>query len=396
MNFWHSLAGEVTVELLTADPAGVLEAIAVQNIPLYQVQPTGELTVTFRIRRRDYRKLKALTRRRGEKLTLKRRLGIYWRIKGLKTRPVLLLGLAFALAACLWIPTRVFFFRVEGNRRVPTGQILSAAEDCGMTFGASRRLIRSEKVKNRLLSALPDLKWAGINTQGCVAVIRVAEKPETVPMEPERDGLCHIVAARDGILTSLTVTSGTALCTPGQAVVEGQVLISGLTDCGIAIKAQAAQGEVSALTARSIRAFTPETRLRRGTPQKKIRRWSLILGKKRVKLWFGSGIWDAECGRMYREYPLCLPGGFCLPVTLAAEELTVSDLWEETLPAEEAQAQLQSFAKNTLLAAMLGGTLQKSTETLSRDQGAYLLTGFYSCREVISRPKWEQIGDMHD
>ena len=34
MNFWHSLAGEVAVELLTADPAGVLEAIAVQNIPL--------------------------------------------------------------------------------------------------------------------------------------------------------------------------------------------------------------------------------------------------------------------------------------------------------------------------------------------------------------------------
>ena len=47
MNFWRSLAGEVAVELLTADPAGVLEAIAVQNIPLYQVQPAGELTVSF-------------------------------------------------------------------------------------------------------------------------------------------------------------------------------------------------------------------------------------------------------------------------------------------------------------------------------------------------------------
>ena len=66
MNFWHSLAGEVAVELLTADPAGVLEAIAVQNIPLYQVQPTGELTVTFRIRRRDYRKLKALPAAEGK------------------------------------------------------------------------------------------------------------------------------------------------------------------------------------------------------------------------------------------------------------------------------------------------------------------------------------------
>ena len=121
----------------------------------------------------------------------------------------------------------------------------------------------------------------------------------------------------------------------------------------------------------------------------------MILGKKRIKLWFGSGIWDTECGRMYREYPLCLPGGFCLPVTLAAEELTVSDLWEERISPEEAQSQLHSFAKDTLLAEMLGGTLQKSTETLSRERGAYLLTGLYSCREVISHTQWEQIGDMH-
>ena len=62
---------------------------------------------------------------------------------------------------------------------------------------------------------------------------------------------------------------------------------------------------------------------------------------------------------------------------------------------EEAQSQLHSFAKDTLLAEMLGGTLQKSTETLSRERGAYLLTGLYSCREVISHTQWEQIGDMH-
>ena len=82
-------------------------------------------------------------------------------------------------------------------------------------------------------------------------------------------------------------------------------------------------------------------------------------------------------------------------MTLAAEELTVSDLWEERISPEEAQSQLHSFAKDTLLAEMLGGTLQKSTETLSRERGAYLLTGLYSCREVISHTQWEQIGDMH-
>ena len=37
-------------------------------------------------------------------------------------------------------------------------------------------MIRSEKVKNSLLQRIPQLQWAGINTDGCVAVISVREK----------------------------------------------------------------------------------------------------------------------------------------------------------------------------------------------------------------------------
>ena len=396
MSFWRSLAGELEAELLTADPPGSLRAIAREDIPLSHVLLTGELTLTFRVRRGDYGHLRSLCRRRGEKLTLRRRIGIYWPIKQLRKRPVLVLGLTFLLAATLWVPTRVFFFRVEGNARLTQGEILAAAENCGITFGASRKQIRSEKVKNSLLSQLPDLKWAGVNTHGCVAVIRVAEKPESTPMESGSTGICHIVSARDGLVTALTATAGTPLCVPGQAVVKGQVLISGLTDCGIAVKAQAAQGEVTALTSRTVWSVTPENRYVRGDAQKKFIRRSLILGKKRIKLWFGSGIWDAGCDRMYQEYPLILPGGFRLPVALAVDTLTVCSIQEDAVSSEEANAQLRAYADQALGQEMLGGTIRQRTETLSQDRGVYGLTGYYSCQEVISRPQWEQIGDTYE
>lgn len=396
MNLWQSLAGEVTARLLTADPMGALEAIAKQDIPLTHIEPTGELTLTFRLRRSDYQQLKKLTQSRGETLAIVRREGIYWLLKKGVRRPVLVFGLAFLLAMCFWIPTRVFFFRVEGNERLPENKILSAAEQCGIAFGTNRREIRSEKVKNRLLSLLPELQWAGVNTHGCVAVIHVSEKPEETQMEEQGQGLCHLVSARDGVVTSLTATAGTALCTPGQAVVEGQVLISGLTDCGRAVKAQAAQGEVTALTGRSIRAVTPVQHLARGENLKKIRRWSLILGKKRIKLWIGSGIWGSTCGRIYKAYPLVLPGGFCLPVALALDEVTQCTVTEAALSQEDAGSLLSAFGRQLLKSEMLGGTIRHCKETLSQNGGLYLLTGTYSCQEVISRPRWEQIGDIHE
>ena len=273
---------------------------------------------------------------------------------------------------------------------------MAAAEDCGLRFGVNRRGLRSEKIKNSLLSIIPELKWVGVNTYGCVAEIRVAEKPPSVPMEQQTNGLSHLAAARDGVIQDVTVTRGTALCAPGQTVTQGEILISGLMDCGITQKATVAQGEVTALTSRSFFAVTPENRLARDCLPKKVTRWSLLLGKKRIKLWIGSGIWGTECDRMYQEYQLTLPGGFRLPVALAADRFCISPLREEAVPEAEAGALLRILSESSLKADMLAGMIQKKQEALSHTAGGYCLTGVYACREVISRRIWEQIGDTNE
>lgn len=396
MKLWTSLSGSIRAELLTADPAGALDAMADAGIVLTDVCPEGMLCLRFSVSRPDFFGLEALAAKRGERLRVLGRLGVFWRIRAVAGRPVLALGLLGLLCLQLWIPTRIFFIRVSGNERIPAGQILAAAENCGLRFGANRRALRSEAVKNSLLSTIPELKWAGVNTKGCVAVISVAEKQPAAAVEPEETGVGSLVAIRDGILKSLLCTRGTALCRPGQAITQGQVLISGYTDCGRTTLAQTARGEAMAYTGRELEVVTPRYLLQKGSETKTVRRYSIVLGKKRIKLWFGSGILGMECGRMYREYPLTLPGGFALPVTWAVDSYQICSLSEMQIPEETADARMRRFAGTYLPQIMTAGKILDASETFAPEQEIYRLSGSYACLESIGRFRREETGETNE
>ncbi len=391
MGFWSTLAGQMVVELTSADLPGAYSAINARRIPLFSVRQSDMLTAQFTIYRRDYKQLSALAEERGETLKLCAKQGVYWSLLSLCSRPVLLCGVTALLFLTLFLPTRVLFVRVTGNQTIPERAITEAAENCGIRFGASRRQVRSEKVKNNLLSLLPELKWAGVNTYGCVAVISVTERE--VQEAADEEGVSSIVACRDGIIEECTVTRGTALCTTGQAVTQGQTLISGYTDCGITILATRAQGEVYAQTIRQISAVTPAiSQVKTGIMETE-HRFSLLLGKKRINLWKGSGIYQGSCDRMYKEYRVTLPGGFELPIALAVEEITYYSGEARALPSQEEM--LTAFAEKYLSGQMTAGTILERDVSVSRQRDVWLLEGGYVCREMIGREKREQIGVEH-
>lgn len=392
MGFWKSVAGLVEVEITSADIAAAFQTINVSGIPVYHVKQTGNLTSRFEIHRRDYQKLSALTKKRGEKLRICRKTGLYWSVKKLVKRPVLLLGLAILLGLIFILPTRVLFVQVEGNHAVPDNRILAAAEECGISFWASRREVRSEKMKNALLSAVPQLQWAGINTYGCFAVISVREKAESAAVQTEKQ-VASIVAARDGLIESITVTRGNALCTIGQVVREGQVLISGYKDCGIYIQATRAEGEVYGKTYRNLDTLTPSVYKKRGDVTQVKQKFSLLVGKKRIILWKDSGIWDTSCGRMYEEYYITLPGGFRLPLAFVRETFTFNEMCEIDTEQAAAENLLTAFADDYVSAQMLAGQILRKSESVFLEDGVYCLKGQYLCLEMIGRVRTEQIGE---
>ena len=157
MELTARLQGMMAVELISADPETTLRYLNDLGIELFHVTQSGDLACRFCIRRTAYPKLCEITQKRGESIRLIRNSRLFLWTSAAKKRAVLIIGILMLLAAAIWIPSRVFFVCVEGNSSVPDRKILAAAEKCGIHFGASRAVVRSEQVKNALLDSVPEL-----------------------------------------------------------------------------------------------------------------------------------------------------------------------------------------------------------------------------------------------
>ena len=394
MNWLSYFTAQLTVELTGADIPGTLRMLSERGITLLKTIPMDDLTVRINIGRKDYPRIREIAEKRGDTLVVRNRIGLYWKFRELLNRPVLILGLCLLLILSAYLPTRIFFVQVEGNVVIPTRLILEKAGACGIGFGASRRAVRSERMKNTLLEAVPQLQWAGVNTRGCVAVISVRERAEEQETaEPSAFG--HIVALMDGYILSCTATKGNLICGPGQAVVEGQILISGYTDTGLCIRAEQAQGEIYGRTIRSLELITPSGTVKKTDKDAEGRKISLLIGKKRINLWKDSGIWDTTCDRMYEEYYITLPGGFQLPMALTVERYVSRELSDAEIPQVEAEQLLESTAKRYLKDQMLAGSIQDSQPEFTAEPGIVQMAGKFDCVELIGVMQRLQIGETN-
>ena len=381
------LSSELQMELLSADPEASLRAVLSAGIDAKEISIEDGLQIRFWIHARDQKLLTQIADKRGDLLRVIDKKGFAWDFRILKKRPVLVLGILFMLIFSLWLPGRVLFVQVEGNITVATRQILEKAAQCGITFGASGWQVRSEKIKNALLEAMPQLSWAGIETKGCTAVISVRER-----LEEKSDGNEHpissIVASKDGVIRQLTVMRGNALCSAGQSVKQGQVLISGYTDCGISVLATQAEGEVFAETNHEISVIMPQKCYLRTGEQRVRKKYGLIIGKKRVNFKNSSGILGVTCAKIYEEKYVTLPGGFVLPLGVAIETWHEYDVQESTCP--DTELLLQTYARGYILQQMIAGSIEHATEDISSDEECFYLTGAYSCCEMIGVTRIEE------
>lgn len=384
------LPGNITAEITSADISSFLNALIANGILLKNIQYCDDLTVRVMISQKQYKQLMILSDKYGAVVKYKGIIGAFQTVNRFRKRPVLMLFLLIVFLLTCYIPGRIFFVSVEGNALVPEKYILEAAQECGIIFGAQRRLVRSEMMKNRLLEKIPQLQWAGINTSGCTAIISVRERSLAEEQTKPNYKVSSIVAERDGIIQSCTVQQGNCLCTVGQAVKAGQVLVSGYLDCGIVTKTTQADAEIKALTFRDLTVVSLYPTTIKGAAQDAESKYSLRIGKKLIKLYKDSGNLDATCGKIYEEEYVYLPGGFRLPIAIVREsEICYNEIGGE-LPVSDGGEWLNEFANDHLKNMMVSGEIISADAEVTLDAGVFCLQGRYACMEMIGRTKYEE------
>lgn len=379
VNIWERLRGVVYVELYAAFPESILNACAQRGLVLRDLERVDSCTLRLTVREGDLDELRTLCQRRQAELKeLDRRGGSRDR-RRMRRRVTLPLSLLLAGALLLWSNSRVWQIEVRGCERLTTGQVLRALSDCGLTEGSRWPGLSQDSIRDEMLLALPELGWMTVNVSGSRAVVTVVERTEKPEIYREDDA-ADIRAKRTGIVSSLRVLNGRPLVTPGSAVTEGELLVTGAMDSlSHPTRYVHAEAEVLADTWYEQTAVCAPGQ-QKGEVQRVIRRFALQFGKKRINFFRWSRKELDGYDKIVHEYRVGVQGLFALPLTLIREDCIAREHLERT----EADAAACAERLREELAGRIDGEILQFRPTASLRDGLSWVSVRAHCRENIA------------
>lgn len=389
------LRGQVTVEVESAAPERVVNLCAAHGIPFWGLTWLSELRLRATIDRAELPRLRQVLTQTDAVLTVVRTKGAPEVWRQYRRRYVLLTAAGLLVLVMALGSTHIWAFQVTGNDTVPTETILRTLEKYGVALGARSR-IRQEELRNHVLLELPDVVWLTVNMRGCTAHVQVVERQR--PPHLYTDGeITNVVAARDGLVTSVQALDGEAQVMAGSTVTAGQVLISGVVDSDRrGYRLLHGMGQVWARTWYELSVSVPLTVREKGRETGAVTRLAVDVGRNRIKIYGKGSMTGPDCDKMTLYHQARLPFGLTLPVTLVTERTVRYAAGETERSLEEARAEgeAQLMAQlRTALAQRDGSLLHHRFDAVR--QGTQLVVTLHAeCEEQIGVSSPLDIQDM--
>ena len=379
------LKGQVTGRVESGFPERVLNLCAEYGVVFWDLRWESPVAFTFTLARRDWKRLRRLTKRVDCDMTALHWEGAPFFAGRLRHRYGLWMGAAACALALFYSSFFIWDFQVEGNETVSRQEILRALEKYGVGFGTYGYGVNSFELRNYLLLELPELSYIAVNVRGCRAYVQVRERVEAPEIISKRSP-GNTVAAKDALVTAIQPWDGEKQVLPGTMVKAGQLLISGVVQNDFAgVRYLRGMGRVYGRTWYELECRVPLTFQRKVYTGENQVRLAALVGKKRINFYFSSSISGDTCDKITTWSKWQLPGGTALPVTVVTETLRPYTLEDASRSVEEAQR-----LADTVLTARLHRCLEEGEvlrrELSSRVEGEMLVVTLSAeCQEQIGR-----------
>lgn len=385
MGALNILRGSVRMEAVGAFPENMLNLLAKAGVSFWNAEPVDACTLRFSVRPKDADRVEAIAQRAmctAKRIKLS---GAPVVRRRLKTRQVLLVSFLVCFAILLTSSLFIWDVDVSGNEDVPTGDIMRALSDAGVDIGSFWPSWSGDSIKNEVLIALPELRWVGVSVDSSRAIIRVRERVEH-PKLVDNDEPHYIVSAATGIVRRIKVYMGTPQVQVGDAVLDGELLVSGLMESAVGGDRYVhAQADIEAATWYELTAAVPIEKTVRSGDADKSSRWAVIIGGERLNLYVSDGKSGTAYQKTVTEYPFSWEGIFTLPITLVREDFLEYDITLENSALTQLQTELEALLTEELIRIVdgRGEVISQSFVTAERDNKFYV-TLRAECSENIA------------
>ncbi len=188
---------------------------------------------TAKLKIKDYKELTQLKREykffKTVKLKVIKKTGVPILANKAKKRCGFTVGACVGLFLFVFLSSHYWIINTPEQGLYTNEHILKAANEVGVFEGMGKNSKNMRLAAYEMMLLLPELSFLSLNTNGCT--IDVALKYKQVAADSlETQGVGNVVASKAGIIRSVEAKAGMVEVMIGEAVTEGDLLITGIWD----------------------------------------------------------------------------------------------------------------------------------------------------------------------
>ena len=223
---WNYFNGYVIISVKGFSWEKFINSVNSEGVSVFDIRIFPSHT-EMKIPLKDYKKVMFCAKKHNCRVKILKKYGLPFTFHRLIKKGFFMWGALLFVTSLFILSTFIWEVNVEGNLRIPKDEILSFAKDLGIFPGSNKKDIDIDSASKSFIMNFEDISWISIKIKGTQANISISETIEEKP-SPLKEEFSNIVAAKDGIIDKIYVSSGTALVSEGDTVFKGDILISGV------------------------------------------------------------------------------------------------------------------------------------------------------------------------
>ncbi len=244
---WRFFTGFLTIEINAEFAEKLLnkatrDGIHIWNLHCKKGKITGNISV------KDFINLRYIKRGIKCKIKIIDKKGLAFSTKKHKNRFGFLAGIVMFFTILIVLSNYIWVINVEGNKRIPTNEIINACKEIGITEGILKSKINNKYDAQKLQLLHNDIAWCSLNTEGSILTVNLSEV--ALSDKEERKYPTNLKAAFDGKIKTINVTSGDTVVKVNDYVTKGDLLVSGIVESFLSDVFVHSSGEIIAETNR--------------------------------------------------------------------------------------------------------------------------------------------------
>lgn len=228
IRFLKWIGGYLLVQIKGYSPERFLNLCTNRNIKIWDLCKKEE-GYEFYISLKDYLTIRPIVRKTKTIPFVQKRFGFPFYFQRYKKRKGFFLGVLLAMGIVYTMSLYIWDISVSGQYTHTEEAIIKYLKSIDVYAGIKKDKLNCQEIEEQIRKKYTDIGWVSAEIRGTRLLLKLTETNMPKPYEEQTEP-CHIVADKDGIITSIVTRKGTPLVRIGDTVRKGQILVSGVVE----------------------------------------------------------------------------------------------------------------------------------------------------------------------